>query len=166
MPYALDNGAWGCHLRGDDWAAAPWLNLLRWAALSGQRPLWAIVPDVVGNREQTLARWEEYSPIVKRFGFPPAFAAQDGMTVADVPGDAEVVFLGGSTEWKEAAIGPWCREVGRPVHVGRVNNSARLVKCFRAGASSVDGTGWRHTSPRSNQTAELVKFVRETREQN
>lgn len=156
MPFALDNGAF------TGWDEAAWRELMRWALLSGQKPLWAVVPDVVGERNATLANWERFSPEVRRFGFRPALAIQDGMTFDDVPDDDCMLFLGGSTKWKDQAIGPWCHAFPGRVHVGRVNNWDRLVRCWRAGAVSVDGTGWYHKDARSNQRGDLVKFLRET----
>jgi hypothetical protein len=159
LPYALDNGAWPAHKNGAAWSEAEWRRLLNWAALSGQAPLWAIVPDVVGDREATLANWPTYAPEVRRFGWRPAFAVQDGMIFEDVPDRECMLFLGGSTEWKEAAIGPWCEAFPGRVHVGRVNNWDRLLRCHRAGAVSVDGTGWFHKSVRSNQRRELTTYL-------
>jgi hypothetical protein len=137
---------------------------LRWAAFSGLRPLWALVPDVVGDRIGTLERWPIYAPEVAAYGWRRGFAVQDGMTFADVPDDECMLFLGGSTEWKELAIEPWCAAFPGRVHVGRVNGWERLVKCYRAGAVSVDGTGWFHrtNSKAGGQYAALRKFLRET----
>ena len=39
-------------------------------------------------------------PALKAFGVPLAFVAQDGMTPEDIPQDAGVVFIGGSTSCK------------------------------------------------------------------
>lgn len=44
--------------------------------------------------------------------------------------------------------------------MGRVNRWDRLVRSYRAGAVSVDGSGWYHRS--NGQLAELYKFIRET----
>lgn len=162
MPYALDNGAYPAFTSGQPWDLNAWRELLLWAASSGQAPLWAIVPDVVGDRDATLANWPVYVPEVKRRGFRPAFAVQDGMTFADVPDGDPLLFIGGSPGWKDEAIVPWCSRYPGRVHVGAVNEWARLVKCWRAGAVSVDGTGWFHKSPRSNQRAQLRKFLQET----
>jgi hypothetical protein len=156
MPYALDNGAFGAFTRKAEWDPAPWFALLRWAQWSGQAPLWAIVPDVVGDRSETLKRWEIFAPKVRERGFTPAFAVQDGMTFDDAPGDC-VLFLGGSTEWKLGAIRPWCERFPGRVHVGRVNTVERLLLCYRAGAISVDGTGWFY----KQQLAWLLKFLEE-----
>lgn len=162
IPYALDNGAWPAFKNGRTWDEAGWRDLMRWAALSGIPPLWALVPDVVGDRDGTLERWPVYAPTVVAYGWKCGFAVQDGMTFADVPDEQCMLFLGGSTEWKEAAIAPWCAAFPGRVHVGRVNTWRRLVKCWRAGAVSVDGTGWFHKA--GNQNADLRKFLRETTE--
>lgn len=160
IPYALDNGAWPAFKNGTHWSVDAWRELLRWAVLCGQRALWALVPDVVGNRQATIDLWPDYVGEVRRAGIRPAFAVQDGMTFDDVP-DAEcMLFLGGSTEWKLAAIGPWCRQFPGRVHVGRVNTWGRLIDCWRAGAASVDGTGWFHT--KGQQNSDLRRFLKET----
>ena len=169
LPYAIDNGAWPAHKNGRAWSAEEWRELLTWtkraAQWEGMPPLWALVPDVVGDRAATMERWREFHSEVRSAGFRPAFAAQDGMTFDDVPSSDCVVFLGGSTEWKEAAIDPWCRAFPGRVHVGRVNTWGRLVKCWRAGAISVDGTGWFRRGSKgqqSSQRKDLIKFLRET----
>lgn len=124
IPFGLDNGAWSAHKNGREWDSAEWRELLRWSLLSGHRALWAVVPDVVGDRAATLRLWLQYAAEVRRLGFRPALAVQDGMTFDDVPDDDAVLFLGGSTEWKENAIAPWCARFPGRVHVARVNSGA------------------------------------------
>ena len=138
MPFALDNGAYAA---GDNWDESEWFKLLDWAKLSGQVPAWALVPDVVGDRLRTLRKWDLYRSRLARYGWPLAFAVQDGMVSSDVPTDAQVVFVGGSTAWKWRTMAEWCRDFPR-VHVGRVNSWRRLWQCHDAGAASCDGTGW------------------------
>ena len=169
LPYALDNGAFPAYLAGQPWQPEPWRELLRWAAWSMQAPLWSLVPDVVADREATLRAWSIYLPEVQRWGFRPAFAVQDGMTFKDIPDDAAVLFIGGSDEFKDEAIGPWCRRFPGRVHVGRVTTADRLLRCYRAGAVSVDGNRWftknvrvRRGGGGGGQQAELVKFIEET----
>jgi len=157
MPYALDNGAWPAFLNKEPWSEAEWRRLVMWSAMSGQRPLWALVPDVVADRSATIASYHRHVDHVRRFGFRPAFALQDGMTFEDVPDDDCVLFLGGSTDWKEAAIEPWCRRFAGRVHVGRVNKWDRLWRSYKAGAISVDGTGW--FRKKGGQAAELRRFI-------
>jgi len=137
-----------------------WLRLLDWAANArgGLRPLWAAVPDVVADRDRTLERWPVYSGRVRGFGFRPAFVLQDGMTFADVPDGECMLFIGGSTAWKLAAIAPWSARFPGRVHVGRVSGPIRLDLCHDAGAVSVDGRGWYH----HDQCAQLREFVERT----
>lgn len=166
MPFALDNGAYGAFKNKKEWDVEERRDFLRWAALSGERPLWAVVPDVVGKRKETIARWREYVGEVARYGFRPAFAVQDDMTFADVPSPDCAIFIGGSDNesWKDRAIGPWAKAFPGRVHVARVNGSERLLACHRAGVVSVDGTGWFHrtNTKTGGQRSVLLKYLRET----
>lgn len=63
------------------------------------------------------------------------------MTPHDVPDDAEVVFVGGTTKWKWRNLRTWTDNFPR-VHVGRVNSERLLWMAHESGAQSCDGTGW------------------------
>lgn len=160
IEFALDNECWIAFKNRREWSPGPWRALLRWALLSGKRPLWALVPDVVGDRVGTLARWAEFSPEVKAHGFRRGFAVQNGMTFDDVPDDECMLFLGGDSQWKDAAIPVWADRYPGRVHVGRVNGMPRLLACHHSGVVSVDGTGWFHkTGPQNN---DLRRYLKET----
>lgn len=141
LPYALDNGAYGAFTSKEPWDVHAWRALLGWAQGCGQRPLWALVPDAVGQKAATIDLWHQYAAEVKASGFRPAFAVQDGMLPEDVPADAEVIFVGGGTDWKWATAGMWCAAFPW-VHIGRVNTLRWLRVAAKHGARSVDGTGW------------------------
>jgi hypothetical protein len=141
LPYALDNGAFGAFINKRPFDVAAWRALLGWAQSCGQRPMWSLVPDVVGDKEGTLAAWKAHAGEVAICGFKPAFAVQDGMLPEDVPSDAEVIFVGGSTEWKWSTAAMWC-DAFPHVHIGRVNTLRWLRVASKHGAKSVDGTGW------------------------
>ena len=160
MPYALDNGRYPAWENETDWIYEDWISLLRWTARSGQRPLWALVPDVVGDAPATIDAWNRYSGDVASIlpGVSLAFAAQDGMDPDDVPGSASVVFIGGTTEWKWQNLHRWTDAFGR-VHVGRVNGYRGLVACRDLGVESVDGTGWFRGD--EGQTRGLIRFLDE-----
>lgn len=153
VPYVLDNDAFGAWRKGTAWNESAWLAMLDKAARTFA-PLWALVPDVVANREATLANWARYRDVVAQRGWPCAFAVQDGMTLRDVPRDADVVFVGGTTEWKWSTVAMWCREFPR-VHVGRVRTT-KLRLCEWLGAESVDGTGWF----RESQDGAPIRFLK------
>lgn len=158
MPYALDNGAFGCWKNRTPFDVAAWAELLEWAAGSGQRPIWCLVPDVVGDRDATLSTWDRFAPIATGYGWPLAFAAQDGMRPSDVPAAAMTIFMGGSTEWKWSSIREWSRAFPGRLHVGRVNGLRQLRICADEGVESCDGTGFSRTA---RQWGELEIFLAE-----
>lgn len=161
LPYALDNGAFGAYSSGKPWEATPFVELcLRASECRDTPPRWVVVPDVVADRDATLRAWDEWAPRLQReFGWPLAFAVQDGMNSADVPSEAAVIFVGGSTAWKWRTLLRWCA-LGRRVHVGRVNGYRRLWDCHDAGAESCDGTGWMRGD--QEQLAGLGRFLEES----
>jgi hypothetical protein len=158
MPYALDNGAFPAWTNNKPWDEAAFVEMLNTASVSAV-PRWVVVPDVVTNREATIERWHEWAPRLRAFGWPLAFAVQDGMTQSDVPADADVIFVGGTTEWKWATIWTWCKRNAR-VHVGRVNGYRGLWHCHDAGAESCDGTGWFRGD--QEQLAGLERYLEES----
>lgn len=156
LSYALDNGAFAA---GDAWNESDWLELLAWARLSGVSPRWVLVPDVVGDRLGTLEKWHRFAPGVAEYGWPLAFAVQDGMTPEDVPDNAAVIFVGGTTQWKWRTAAMWCSTFER-VHVGRVNTYRRLWQCQDIGAESCDGTGWTRGDQRQHRG--LLAYLEES----
>lgn len=167
--FALDNGAFPAFTSGKPWDNAPFLNLCDRAEAyeceHGIAPRWIACPDVVGNREETLALWNSLAPWYKAlYNWPLALVVQDGMTVEDVLAleiQPDVIFVGGSadnrkmTGWKWSSLTMWTSAFAR-VHVGRVNNFKGAVQALHAGAESVDGTGWMCTD---RQRAGLEKFL-------
>lgn len=141
LPFALDNGKFACWSSGKEWDENGYREMLEIVAGRAQSPLWALVPDSVADAKETLRQWKLWLPVLKGYGWNVAFAVQDGMTKDDVPSDADVVFVGGSTEWKWKTVHRWCDDFPR-VHVGRVNTNGKLWECHESGAESCDGTGW------------------------
>jgi hypothetical protein len=141
MPYALDNGAWISFVKKEPYPVDQWREMLRWARMTGIKPLWCLVPDVVADKKATLVNWYRYAPEAAEYGWPLAFAAQDGMTPSDVPEGVSVVFIGGSDAFKYRCLPAFCAAFPR-VHVGRVNEVDALQICKRMGCESADGSGW------------------------
>lgn len=154
IAYALDNDAFTAWRDKTEWDELAWLEMLDKAAKQSKPPLWCLVPDVVADRERTIEKWHVHSPKVKQLGFPTAFAVQDGMSLQDVPEDADVVFIGGTTSWKWRTLEMWTSLFSR-VHVGRVRQKM-LMECYRLGAESCDGTGWF----REGMTGKPARFLR------
>ena len=156
IPFALDNGKFPVWAAGKEWDEAAFIGMLDRVVAVGGRPKWVLVPDVVADRDGTLREWDRWCVRMQSYGWPLAFAVQDGMTAEDVPSEASVVFVGGSTDWKRRTLHDWCDAFDR-VHVGRINTDKWLWECHEAGAESCDGTGWMRGCER--QFAGLVKFL-------
>jgi hypothetical protein len=170
LPYAFDNGAFSCWnpkkntFNHDKWATMEiqWRNLLLWGQCNTQKPLWALVPDVPGQSKATLERWDQYHPEITKARFPLALAVQDGMTYQDVKAlttQPEVIFVGGSTDWKWETIEAWTKHFPR-VHVGRCNSPQKLDWLEKIGVESCDGTGWNRGD--KAQTSGLETWLRKS----
>jgi len=131
MPYAIDNG---CFIK---WEPDKFVLTLKRAGLC-HKPMWVVVPDVVGNAELTMRMWQEWENYIF---FPKAFACQDGMEPQDVPRNADCCFIGGTTDWKLANAHKF-KGVTKWLHIGRVSTANRLTWAQQVGADSVDGTGF------------------------
>ena len=162
LPYVLDNGAYAAFDAGREWDENAFEQLLTWAAAADIAPLWVAVPDVVADAVATLQQWDRWAEDIRARGFRAALVVQDGMTSADVrSAEPDAVFVGGSTAWKWLWLWRFCDSHPR-VHVGRVNGYEPLLRCWRAGAESCDGTGWFRGD--QDQLAGLERFLREQAE--
>jgi hypothetical protein len=156
LNFALDNYVYSAWKKNELWSEKRFIDHLEKVKNSGKNPEWVVCPDVVGDSKATLQRWIEWNPILKRYGWPIAFAVQDGQLLKDVPRDADVIFVGGSTEWKRSTIEQWCYEFPR-VHVARINTYRWLWHCHKCGAESIDGTGWFWKEKREYQ--DLIDYL-------
>jgi hypothetical protein len=161
LPYSLDNGAYGYFLQKKPFDNNAYREfLLKWFTLCrDNKPEWLLVPDCVGDRKKTLQMWEQWHLELKQWGVPLAIAVQDGMTKDDIPKDAEIIFVGGSTEWKLKTIPYWTAHFNR-VHVGRVNGWKRIWTCYWHGVESVDGTGFFRGGINGDMSINLQVFLR------
>ncbi|MFA5347682.1 MAG: hypothetical protein WC294_06060 [Methanoregula sp.] len=134
FPYALDNGKFS------RWDPEAFRAMLR-RAVFFHKPLFVVVPDEICNHKKTVELFHQWKDEIRFYGYKLAFACQDGCTPEEVPEEADVCFIGGSTKWKwENAhlyknVRPW-------LHIGRVNTAGKLSIAEAMGADSVDGTGF------------------------
>jgi hypothetical protein len=137
--WAMDNGAF------QGFRPGPFMTMLeRHYGLSGC--LWVAAPDVVGDAGATADRWPFWSAVIRAAGFPPAFVAQDGLTVRDAPwSEMAALFIGGTTTWKDspaaADLSAYAAARGVPVHWGRVSTWKRLRHVLQHGGESCDTSG-------------------------
>lgn len=140
VPWAADNG---CFSNPEGFDLNVYMGWLRDLAPYADSCLFATAPDVVGDAPATLARSLPVLPMIRKAGYPAALVAQDGLEEMEVPWNAfDVLFIGGSTRWKLAAeaLTRMAREMGKWVHMGRVNSYRRLRHAEAMGCHSVDGT--------------------------
>ena len=109
--------------------------------------LFVTVPDKVGDAASTLLLWPFWSRVVRSLGHSPAFVAQNGLTSERVPWDEfGTLFIGGDDAYKDGpdarTLCGYAKAKGKWVHWGRVNGKRRYELALKAGADSIDGTGF------------------------
>jgi hypothetical protein len=152
---AIDNGVFSKATPFDPAAFKQLVDRVAATPAVRAKTLFVVAPDVVGDAAATLDRFPEWARFIHDKQLPVALAAQDGLEDirARIPwDDIDVLFIGGSTEWKTGQIAPAKRaawagifmEAHRrsiPVHMGRVNTNDRIAGIAQiVGASTVDGT--------------------------
>lgn len=140
--YAIDNGAWTSFQKSEPFSEEAFTRAI---LILGSNAEWIVVPDVVGNRIESLRLTEKWLPRLETHE-RLLVAVQDGMLCHDVRpwlGRRCGIFLGGSTEWKLRTMKAWgdlSASVGCYFHVARVNSAVRIIKSRRCGAHSIDGS--------------------------
>lgn len=141
--YALDNGAWTAFQQRKPFDDAAFSHAL---SKLGDAADWVVVPDIVMGGLASLEMSLNWLPTVRSSTKRALLAVQDGFVAEDIEpllGPDVGVFVGGSTDWKEASMSDWarmCKRKGAWCHVGRVNTKRRIAKCASAGVTSFDGT--------------------------
>lgn len=140
--YALDNGAWTAHQRGEPFDVRAFERAVEWG---GDEADWVILPDIVAGGLSSLDMSMSWAPRLHGV-CPLLLAVQDGIEPEDVEaivGPDIGIAVGGSTEWKETTCARWgelARNCGAHLHVLRVNTARRINICKDAGADSFDGS--------------------------
>ena len=148
--FAIDNGAYSYHLKGEDFNGGAFLSLCDRHA---EHADWIVIPDHVGDWEKTCAMAMRWVNILITYNRPLMMVAQDGSEENDFEALRSWVsnniisggiFVGGTTEWKLKhmhRLSQICKEADQICHVGRVNSRKRLLQCYNANVDSVDGSG-------------------------
>ena len=141
LTWAADNGCFGKGYPGD----TAWLAWLESHAADAKTCLFAVAPDVVADAAATWQRSAPMLPKIRALGYPAALVAQDGIEHTAIDWSAfDVLFIGGSTEWKlgRAArlLVAEAKSRGKRVHMGRVNSERRYRYALAIGCDSADGT--------------------------
>lgn len=147
--WAADNGCFSSDTEKRKQGVFNWEKFKRWfTSLDDEtlsRCLFAVVPDMPFDGDETIKRFHEWKTKMRTLGVPLAFVTQDGMGAEDVPwGDIDALFVGGSTEWKtgneSAALIAEAKRRRKWVHMGRVNSLQKLRTAASLGCDSADGT--------------------------
>lgn len=155
--YAVDNGAWYSFTRKRPWNEEKFLKMLDRLSTMERKPDFGVCPDKVAQGLESLSFSVDWTSRLPK-EYPWYLAVQDGMTAADVRPVMKRfggIFVGGTSNWKMSSLAIWAslaRELGCPLHVGRVNTLPRafvVAKIFKA--DSFDGSSWNRTYSR-NQT--------------
>ena len=146
--YALDNDCFHNSHKTNWWnieGEYKWLKMLDKVSNCELQPMFATLPDVVGDWYATLDISSRYIPELRSRNIRPAIVLQDGATCESAASTGvDVFFVGGTVEWKWAnveAISTWCRENKTYLHVGQVNGIAKTVRCIELDVQSCDGSG-------------------------
>lgn len=142
--FAIDNGAWSCHVSGRPFNERGFMRLVEQHASAAD---FVVIPDIVAGGMHSFSFSMDWLPRLYTCKHL-LFALQDGMdplAVGELLKEYSKVglFLGGTTEWKLREMYGWgmvAAALGRWLHVGRVNTRRRLRLCAEAGATSFDGT--------------------------
>lgn len=107
--------------------------------------LFVVAPDVVCDARATMREFPYWHTVIRGYGYPVAFALQNGVESVGVPWSwIDFVFVGGDDEFKEgpivARLASEASERGIGVHVGRVNGRRRALIAAKIGADTIDGT--------------------------
>jgi hypothetical protein len=157
LPYVVDNGKYSDWKAGKMWDETRFLGLLDRCKLSRYKPMWIVVPDEVGKVHETESLWHLYESRLRRYEWSLAYVVQDGCDPRRVPKAADIVFVGGTTNWKWRNAARFAAEFPR-VHVGRVNSHDKLEYCERLGVESVDGSGF-FREGEGKRVNQLVDFI-------
>ena len=139
-PWAMDNG---CFVGFDPGA---YMRML-YAYRHKTGCVFVTAPDAVGDAAETRYLWKFWAPLIRSAGRTPAFVAQDGLTLDQVPWDEGIaLFLGGTTKFKESPMARTLIGIAKAkgiwAHIGRVNGQRRYEMMLKAGGDSIDGSGF------------------------
>lgn len=144
--YSLDNGAWTAYQRNKPFDTEAYIRAVDQL---GSAADFIVLPDIVCGGLTSLQMslsWLPYTRTVTKLT-KVLIPVQDGMLHEHVEpflSPKVGLFVGGSTEWKEATIPYWAALAHRTsayCHVGRVNSRRRIRMCGLAGVDSFDGSG-------------------------
>jgi hypothetical protein len=107
--------------------------------------LFVVAPDEWSNGAATLQMFSAWLCTYRRFGYPIAFVAQDGIQDHRIPFDSfEWLFIGGTDTFRKSdelrRIIAEAKQRGKSIHFGRVSSIQRIKYLKSLDVDSFDGT--------------------------
>jgi len=158
-PWGLDNGAYGDWINGRAFDEEAWLKVVDKAQAVPEKPYLAVLPDIVGGGQQSLAMSEAWLPRLP--DFPWYLAVQDGMTPGDLAhltDEIAGIFLGGTNGFKAQAEMwcEWAHDHGLRFHYGRAGTMNKVAHALETRADSLDSAFPMWTRERMALFVELI----------
>jgi hypothetical protein len=142
--WAVDNEMYAVWKSGREFDMPRYLRFVASLHNYGGRCLFVVVPDLPGDHAGTLALYQKWVGELRAFGKPLAFAAQNGLTNIPADLDYDVLFIGGTNEYRRSGdlypVVQQARAAGKWVHFGRCNTRRGIETATRLGCDSFDGT--------------------------
>lgn len=140
-PWGLDNGAFAAWKTGKAFDPARFAEKAHeWATL---RPMFGVLPDVVGGGASSLSLSLEWLPRMPP-SVPWYLAVQDGIEPRHVEGVTGIagIFVGGTDAYKGSVFqwAPWAHARQLRCHYARVASPMLVRRAYDAGADSCDST--------------------------
>jgi hypothetical protein len=166
IPYILDNGAFSLF-------EGPKFAQMAHFALADPRCLFVVMPDIVGDHHETMARFTYWYRLLDLDEYPReshgdklAFVAQDGCSVDTMPDPLwdliGCLFIGGTDSFKEGQeafdLIEEAQIRNKWVHVGRVNTPRKIVY-FHGLADSFDGSGIARFRETRHKAAAMLRIL-------
>jgi hypothetical protein len=148
LPFALDNCAYGDWVHQRAFSEAAFLEHVELVLLSGFRPDFIVIPDIVAEGMESLRFSLDWLPRLKPMvgDIPLYLAVQDGMTLEDVRPhllSMQGLFVGGTDIWKKATVASWAKmahENGLLCHMGRAGTFGKVRLALEVGVDSIDSS--------------------------
>jgi len=144
---AFDNGAFQSYTRGYPFRENAFWECLDKCYSLGIKLDFIVCPDIVKGGKDSLDYSVEWARTKLKTVPNLALAVQDGMTTQMIDSYVlslfEMLFVGGSVEWKWKTADDWVKyahENGKKVHIGQVGQARYLRFAEHIGVDSVDST--------------------------
>jgi hypothetical protein len=139
LPFALDNGAYGDWVHQRSFDEGAFLEHVELVLLSGFRPDFIVIPDIVAAGMESLRFSLDWLPRLKPIvgSIPLYFDVRPHLL------SVQGLFVGGTDLWKKATVATWVKlahENGLLCHLGRAGTFGKVRLALEVGVDSIDSS--------------------------